>query len=175
MLQADQLDKWYGPQKVLDGLNFTVNDGEFFGIIGPNGSGKSTLLALLSGVERPDGGELMLGGMPLAGYSRKQLSQVLAVLQQEPIPPVNFTVREVVEMGRYPYQNWMGEEGLDAGEIVDSILGQLSLTALQHRPLDELSGGERQRVALGKAMAQQPRCSCWTSLRPIWISGIRFR
>lgn len=156
MLRVDRLDKSYGERKVLDQLRFTVSEGEFFGILGPNGSGKSTLMKLLSGVEKPEGGELTLNEAPLSSYTRKQLSRVLAVLQQEPIPPVSFTVREVVEMGRYPYQNWLGDEKSGSGEIVDAILGQLDLAALQHCSLAELSGGERQRVALGKAMAQQP-------------------
>lgn len=156
MLRTNGLDKSYGERKVLDRLDFTVSKGEFFGILGPNGSGKSTLLKLLSGVEKPDGGELTLNEAPLSSYSRKQLSRVLAVLQQEPIPSASFTVREVVEMGRYPYQNWLGDEKSGSDAIVDAILGQLDLAELQHCSLSELSGGERQRVALGKAMAQQP-------------------
>lgn len=156
MLRVDRLDKSYGERKILDQLDFTVAEGEFVGILGPNGSGKSTLLKLLSGVEKPEGGELTLNEAPLSSYSRKHLSRILAVLQQEPIPSVNFTVREVVEMGRYPYQNWLGDEKSRSGEIVDAILGQLNLAELQHCSLTELSGGERQRVALGKAMAQEP-------------------
>lgn len=156
MLQVDRLTKSYGERKVLDQLHFTVAEGEFFGILGPNGSGKSTLLKLLSGVEKPDAGELMLGGEFLSGYTRKQLSRVMAVLQQDPLPSASFTVREVVEMGRYPYQNWLGDERSDSGPIVDAILDQLNLAGRQHCSLSELSGGERQRVALGKAMAQQP-------------------
>lgn len=157
MLRVNRLTKSYGERKVLDQLHFTVAEGEFFGILGPNGSGKSTLLKLLSGVEKPDAGELMLGGELLSGYTRKELSRVLAVLQQDPLPSASFTVREVVEMGRYPYQNWMGDEQNGDGEIVDAILDQLNLAGQQHCSLFELSGGERQRVALGKAMAQQPK------------------
>ncbi|WP_035120408.1 ABC transporter ATP-binding protein [Cohnella panacarvi] len=156
MLRMERLDKYYGERKVLDQLSFSVAEGEFFGILGPNGSGKSTLLKLLSGIVKPDGGELALNGSPIGGYTRKQLSRVLAVLQQEPIPPASFTVREVVEMGRYPYQNWLGDDSGASDEIVDAVLDQLNLAELRHIMLTELSGGERQRVALGKAMAQQP-------------------
>lgn len=156
MLHADRVTKSYGDRQVLNGIGFTVEEGDFFGILGPNGSGKSTLLKLLSGLERPAGGELTLKGKAIQNYTRKQLSRMMAVLQQEPIPPVSFTVRDVVEMGRFPYQNWLGEEADDKGAIVDTILADLDLTALQDRPMEELSGGERQRAALGKAMAQQP-------------------
>ncbi len=157
MLQVEGLRKSYGDALVLEGIDFAVRQGEFFGILGPNGSGKSTLLKLISGVDKPDSGKLRLDGKPVASYTHKQLSRIVAVLQQESLPPVDFTVREVVEMGRYPYQNWMGAEKGNAGALVDSIVDKLELAGLQDRSLQFLSGGERQRVALGKVMAQQPR------------------
>ncbi|RED58502.1 ABC transporter ATP-binding protein [Cohnella lupini] len=157
MLVVHDLCKSYQETKVLDRIGFSVDDGDFFGVLGPNGSGKSTLLKLISGVEKADSGQLLLNGTPVENYSRKQLSRSMAVLQQEALPVVNFTVQEVVEMGRYPYQNWMGEEKGNQGQLVDSILHKLDLNRLRDRSLQELSGGERQRVALGKVMAQQPR------------------
>ncbi|WP_372661506.1 ABC transporter ATP-binding protein [Cohnella sp.] len=157
MLQVHQLYKSYEDAKVLEEIQFSVGKGEFFGILGPNGSGKSTLLKLLSGIERSSSGEILLEGKPVERYTRKQLSRSVAVLQQESLPPVNFTVKEVVEMGRYPYQNWLGEEKGNQAAIVDIILHKLRLVELQDRSLQFLSGGERQRVALGKVMAQQPK------------------
>ncbi|WP_239617750.1 ABC transporter ATP-binding protein [Cohnella mopanensis] len=156
MLQVHHLSKSYNEAHVLKDIRFSVAQGEFFGILGPNGSGKSTLLKLLSGVEKASGGDIQINGEPIERYSRKQLSRFLAVLQQESLPPVNFTVKEIVEMGRYPYQNWLGEEKDDQSGIVDSILEKLRLVDLQDRSLQHLSGGERQRVALGKVMAQKP-------------------
>lgn len=157
MLKIRHLYKSYDKASVLEDIEFSVGKGEFFGILGPNGSGKSTLLKLLSGVERPDSGEILLEDKPVGKYTRKNLSQSVAVLQQESLPQINFTVKEVVEMGRYPYQNWRGEEKGDQAAIVDTILHKLQLVDLQDRSLDNLSGGERQRVALGKVMAQQPK------------------
>jgi len=157
MLHVQDVSKSYGGSAVLKQIAFSVRRGEFFGILGPNGSGKSTLLKLISGVEKPDAGRLVLEGKPLSAYTPKQLSRILAVLLQEPLPDVGFTVREVVEMGRYPYQNWLGEEKGPSGALGDAILEKLDLTHLQHRSLQYLSGGERQRVALGKVMAQEPR------------------
>ncbi len=157
MLQAKALSKRYDGASVLEGVEFHVREGECFGILGPNGSGKTTLLKLLSGLERPDEGEATLDGRPIAGYKRKELARLLAVLQQDALPPVGFTVRDVVEMGRFPYQNWLGEEQDAAASTVDSVLDCMGLTALASRSVDRLSGGERQRVALAKAMAQQPK------------------
>jgi len=133
-----------------------VRRGELFGIIGPNGSGKSTLVRLLSGIDRPMSGSIRVNGRDVRSYSRKALSRLVAVLPQEPLPAVGFSVREVIGMGRYPYQNWLGREKVDAGERVDAILRELDLKELEHRRLDTLSGGERQRAALGKVMAQEP-------------------
>jgi iron complex transport system ATP-binding protein len=62
-----------------------------------------------------------------------------------------------VEMGRYPYQNWLGDDTEDASQLLDQIIDKLDLHPLIDRTVDQLSGGERQRVALGKVMAQQPR------------------
>jgi len=168
MILVDNVRKSYGDALVLDKVSFQVADGEFFGIIGPNGSGKSTLVKLLSAVERADAGQIMLDGKEADRHTRKALARWMAVLQQEALPPIGFTVREVVEMGRYPFQNWLGEEAAQAGaraaessvtggSLIDEILERLGLTDLADRPLAHLSGGERQRAALGKTMAQQPR------------------
>lgn len=157
MIRVNQLFKLHQQLEILRDITFDVTEGEMFGVIGPNGSGKSTLLKLLSGVERPTSGEIRLNGNPVERNSRKDLAKWLAVLQQDALPPVGFTVREVVEMGRYPFQNWLGEEAADCAELIDAIIRDLGLGALEHRTLEQLSGGERQRVALGKVMAQQPR------------------
>ena len=149
--------------RVLDGVGFHAARGEWFGVIGPNGSGKTTLLKLLSGLERPDAGEIIVAGRPVGSYRRKELARRMAVLQQDALPPVGFTVREVVEMGRFPYQGWLGSRredwrGKDAdGERhVEAAMRAMGLAPLADRPVDRLSGGERQRVALAKLMAQQP-------------------
>ncbi|QJD84941.1 heme ABC transporter ATP-binding protein [Cohnella herbarum] len=157
MLQVEHLSKSYDEANILADIGFSVRRGEFFGILGPNGSGKSTLLKMISGVEKMSSGQIRIDGKDLGDYSRKELSRSLAVLQQESLPSVNFTVKEVVEMGRYPYQNWLGEEKGDHEAIINSILNKLKLVELQDRSLQYLSGGERQRVALGKVMAQQPK------------------
>ncbi|RKD21104.1 ABC transporter ATP-binding protein [Ammoniphilus oxalaticus] len=157
MIQAENVSMAYGDQQVLDQISFSARQGECLGIIGPNGSGKSTLLKLLSGVQAQTTGRITLNGKPVEHYTRKQLAKLLSVLQQEALSPVGFTVREVVQMGRYPFQNWLGQEREDCESLIDSILQKMGLTELSDRHLEQLSGGERQRVALGKTMAQQPK------------------
>jgi len=157
LVVVDGVTKRYGGRPVLDGVRFSVKRGETFGIIGPNGSGKSTLLHLISGVEKPDGGRILLAGRPAADHPRKELARWLAVLQQEAVLAEGFTVRDVVEMGRYPFQNWFGDERTDPAPLIDRILDNLRLAPLAGRRVDGLSGGERQRTALGKVMAQEPK------------------
>jgi iron complex transport system ATP-binding protein len=157
IIEVKDVSKAYGKQHVLAQISFQVEAGECFGVIGPNGSGKSTLLKLLSGVEAPTSGSVLLDGREANAYPRKRLAQWTALLQQDALPPLSFTVREVIGMGRYPFQNWLGDEPAPTEALVDGILERLQLVKLQDRPVDRLSGGERQRVALGKVMAQQPK------------------
>jgi iron complex transport system ATP-binding protein len=116
MIEAVDCFKGYDGTPVLQDVRFRVKPGEIYGIIGPNGSGKSTLLRLISGVERADAGEVRIEGRPAETYSRRRLAQLMAVLEQEAIPPVGFTVRQVVEMGRFPHQDWLGRERRSGGE-----------------------------------------------------------
>ena len=157
MIQTEALSKLYGEKVILEDITFSIKEKEVFGIIGPNGSGKSTLLKLLSGVELPSDGHVYLAGKEVQTYSRKEIARRVAVLEQEVLPINGFTVREVVEMGRFPFQNWLGEDKVGVEVLIDSILDKMNLTTLSDRNFEQLSGGERQRVALAKTMAQSPR------------------
>ncbi|WP_071394792.1 ABC transporter ATP-binding protein [Bacillus tuaregi] len=156
-IKVENVNKRYNDKVILEDISFFVKRGECLGIIGPNGSGKSTLLKLLSGVEDKSDGIIDLNRKAIERYSRKELATWMAVLQQESLPPIGFTVREVIEMGRFPFQNWHGEEKHEIELLIDSIIEKMGLTHLEDCYLENLSGGERQRVAIGKTMAQQPK------------------
>lgn len=149
----------YGERQAVRPLDWTVRRGEFWAVLGPNGSGKSSLLGLIAGAERPSAGEVRLDGRPLADYGRREAARRLAVLPQEGLPPLGITVRDALEMGRFPYRDRFGRDRDPAAaeELLARIAGRLELTALLSRRLDELSGGQRQRAALGQVMAQQPK------------------
>ncbi|AWB43855.1 ABC transporter ATP-binding protein [Paenibacillus sp. CAA11] len=158
MIELGCIQKSFGPRKVLRELSWKVEPGQFWGILGPNGSGKTTLLNVISGVEPPDSGEIHIKGRPLKSYDRRSLSRLVAVLQQDGLPTIGYTVREVVEMGRFPYLNWLGrDQAPHADRLIEAVMDRLELLELADRPLNELSGGQRQRTALGKVMAQQPQ------------------
>jgi iron complex transport system ATP-binding protein len=157
MIRVEKLGKSFGAERILHGIDFRVDKGAFFGIIGPNGSGKSTLLQTISGVLAVSEGQVWLEGKEVSTYSNKALARWLTVLQQDALPPVRFTVREVVEMGRYPFQGWFGDEKENSGALIDAIMEKLKISEFSDKLVEQLSGGERQRVALAKSMAQQPR------------------
>lgn len=156
VLEVQSAAKAYGDHMALRNIDFTVHSGEWWGIVGPNGSGKSTLLHLLSGVLAPSSGSILIKGKPVREYSRRALSRLIAVLQQDGLPEMDYSVQDVVAMGRYPYQDWLGRDQFDGEEVVDRVLEQLELSSFADRLLTELSGGQRQRVALAKVMAQEP-------------------
>jgi iron complex transport system ATP-binding protein len=130
MIRVEQLGKSFGTERILQHINFNVAKGTFFGIIGPNGSGKSTLLQTISGIEPVSEGRIWLEDKQVSAYSSKELARWVTVLQQDALPPVRFSVREVVEMGRYPFLNWLGEETKDSGALIDRIMDKLDLREL---------------------------------------------
>ncbi|NIR46401.1 MAG: ABC transporter ATP-binding protein [Gemmatimonadetes bacterium] len=140
----------------LDGVSFAVAPGVLYTVIGPNGSGKSTLLKLLLGALQPAQGRVVYAGRPLPGWSRRDLARQIGVVPQggEIMFPV--TVREIVEMGRYPHLGLLGRPGRLDHAAVDEALERCDIVGLADRPLSRLSGGERQRALVARALAQQP-------------------
>jgi len=156
MMKVDQLSYRYGERSVLDQFSYSFTASNFYGIIGPNGTGKSTLLQLLAGVLTPLSGEVLLDDVPIRHIPRRQLARRIAVLQQGGLPALGFTVREVVAMGRFPYQGWLGGDTEQSNNLIEEALYLTGLTTFADRTLEQLSGGERQRVALAKVFVQQP-------------------
>lgn len=142
----------YGRIPALQDLHFRAHCGQTLALIGPNGAGKSTLLNILAGILNPESGEVLWNGQPLCKTRREVafLPQRSEVDQRFPI-----TVRELVEMGRYPSVGiWKPLRRHDR-EIVDKALETLQLEQLQSRRIGELSGGQQQRAFLARALAQE--------------------
>lgn len=156
MMNLEQVTYQYSDTQVLDEVQFKFSSNTFYGIIGPNGAGKSTLLQLLAGLRKPSKGKVTFLGENISTYARKWVAQRIAVLQQGGLPPLGFTVRQVIEMGRFPYQSWLGGEKEDIAPLIEEAIQLTGLSKLTHRSLNQLSGGERQRVALAKLIVQQP-------------------
>jgi iron complex transport system ATP-binding protein len=142
---------------IIDGVDCSVAAGTFSALLGPNGAGKSTLLAVLAGVERAQGGSIRFAGVELHGMPRRQRAQTVSFVEQEASTELALTVRQVVELGRTPYQTLWGDESADDAAVVAAALESTGLTSFAARTFVSLSGGERQRVLLAKALAQEPR------------------
>ena len=139
----------------LTGVSLAVRPGELLAVLGPNGAGKSTLVRVISGALPPADGEALLLGDPLRALDRRAIARRLAVVPQAAPPPVGFTVREVVRMGRAPHQGaWMRASASDEASV-ERALSACALEALAERPAAELSGGEQRRVAIARALAQE--------------------
>jgi len=155
VLQARGLHCGYDGRLVLAGVDLALAHGEFAGLIGPNGSGKTTLVRALAGRLPAHSGAVLLDGAPMAAMARREVARRLAVVPQISTPPFEFTVREVVAMGRTPHLGRLQGERAEDRQAVARALALTDVTGLADRPVTELSGGEYQRVVIARALAQE--------------------
>ena len=144
-------------RQILHSISLAVAKGEFVGIIGPNGSGKSTLLKNVYRVLKPSSGEMVLFGREISRMKLAESARIMAVVGQFHHVNFSFSVKDMVMMGRIPYQNSIGKISDEDEQIVQSALERVGMSEFKDRKFDMLSGGEQQRVVLARALAQQPR------------------
>lgn len=142
---------------LLDEVSLTIRAGENLGVVGPNGSGKSTLIKLLAGILPPACGEVYLQGERLSAFSRRDIAQRMAVVEQQAETGDSITLLEAVELGRTPWLSALAPWRTEDEQIVAQAIADVGLTPLRHRAWHTLSGGERQRAHIARALAQQPR------------------
>lgn len=145
----------FDAREILKGISLAVSKKEFIGIIGPNGSGKSTLLKCIYRILKPQNGAVYLNGQDLRSMSVRSSAQKMAVVAQHNYYNFDFTVREVVMMGRSPHKKALQRDNAEDFRIVKEALKTVQLEAFADRSFSTLSGGEQQRVILARALAQQ--------------------
>jgi len=158
LLQTIDLNKVYGREpnlvKALDGVSMEVREGEFVAIVGSSGSGKSTLLHMLGGLDRPTGGQVVVGGKSLYEMNDDELTvfrrrRIGFVFQQYNLVPILNV-----------YENIVLPIELDGNAIDKSYVEQIAKTLGLAAKLDslpsQLSGGQQQRVAIARALATKP-------------------
>jgi len=154
-LEIEAVSAGYGGADVLRGVSLRVEGGRLCAVLGPNGAGKSTLVRLLSGALQPRAGRVLLDGEDVAALDRRAIARKVAVVPQAVEVALGFSVREVVMMGRAPYQGaWMAASEADHAAVARAIEA-CDLGGLAGRPVAELSGGEQKRVAIARALAQE--------------------
>ncbi|MGA7075074.1 MAG: ABC transporter ATP-binding protein [Halobacteriota archaeon] len=157
-VQVDGVDCYYVQTQALNNAQLTVRPGEVIGLVGPNGSGKTTLIKAISGVLRPQVGIITLDDVDVYRIKPKRLAQHMAVVPQSTDTFFfDFTVEEVVLMGRNPHIKFLGTESTHDFDVVQKALEMTDVARFADRKINELSGGERQRVIIARALAQEPK------------------
>jgi iron complex transport system ATP-binding protein len=156
-LQVQKLNFSYGQTRILKDISFSVEGGEFIGLVGPNGSGKTTLLRCISRTISNDSGKVILSGTEITSLKQRDIARIVAVVPQGGSVEFGFNVRDIVLMGRHPHQNRFTFETSADSEIVDSVLKLTNTWQFRDKQVTKLSGGEFQRVLIARALAQKPR------------------
>ncbi|MCY7026780.1 Bacitracin export ATP-binding protein BceA [Streptococcus sanguinis] len=151
MIELKRVRKSYGANEVLKGIDLRIEEQDYLVILGASGSGKSTLLNILSGLEKPDQGEVLYDGENIASLSESQLTkfrknQVAFIFQQYYLLQ-ELTVVQNVKMGAHLAKN----------QDYLPIIEAMGLKEKLHQYPSELSGGEQQRVAIARALAKKPK------------------
>jgi len=143
-----------GERTILRDVSLLLQPGAIVGLLGPNGCGKTTLLRLLSGMLKAQSGDVLIDGRPVAALTRRDIARRIAVVPQETHATFEFTVIDVVLMGRYPHLGPFELEGPADLDIARQALEATGTRHLESRPFASLSGGEKQRVVIAGALAQ---------------------
>ncbi|MDU6853739.1 MAG: ABC transporter ATP-binding protein [Zhenhengia sp.] len=153
-LQVNNLKFSIDNEEILKDISFDIKKGAFVGIIGPNGSGKSTLLKNIYRVYKPSSGKIILEERVLSKLKEKECAQKIAVLAQESNTYFDFTVEQIVKMGRYPYKSIFEDYSKEDLQIVRQTLQKVGLENDMNRTFSKLSGGEKQRALIARALVQ---------------------
>jgi iron complex transport system ATP-binding protein len=154
-LEVNDVSWTVGARKILDRVLLHVQLGEFVGLLGPNGSGKSSLLRMIYRVLKPDVGVITLQGEDVWKLRPRQSAQRTAVVAQEGSNAFDFTVQEMVMIGRNPHKGLFDRDTPADIAIVEAALRKVGMLAFAPRRFHTLSGGEKQRVLVARALAQQ--------------------
>ena len=151
VIRVEDLDFTIETSKILSQVSLSVSKNEFVGLIGPNGSGKSTILKNIYRQYSPSSGAVYLNGKDIYRMKSKEVAQQMAVVAQENQPDFDFSVREMVMMGRYSRKQ---DDERDL-EITEKALSMVGMQGTEERSFLSLSGGEKQRIYLAMAFAQE--------------------
>jgi iron complex transport system ATP-binding protein len=154
-LEVRNLHFAYGSHKVICGFSFIAVSGENIYILGPNGVGKSTLFRCLMGHLKPSEGRVLINGRASEKYKSKELAKKIAYIPQSCDPSFNYTVEQMVAMGRTAHISVFSNPSQYDFEITAAVLERLGIEHLAKCGIMEISGGELQLSMIARALAQQ--------------------
>lgn len=155
-IDVKNLEFGYKDHLVIKNISFNIESGSFVSIIGPNGSGKSTLLKTINNIFKPNKGNIYLYGKDLLSHKKRELAKKVALVPQDTNIDYDFTVEDIVMMGRHPYKKRFETESEMDHNIVNEALELTNTIGLKDRHINQISGGERQRAIIARAIAQKP-------------------
>lgn len=144
-----------GEKKILEKVDLKVDQGKMIGIIGPNGSGKTTTLKHIYRAIEPDRKCVYIDGNEVHTLSYKESAKKMTVMKQENSSDFDYTIYEMVMMGRIPHRNLFEKDSLKDKELVENALRYVGMFEQKDRYYTELSGGEKQRVMIARSLAQE--------------------
>ena len=143
-----------GGQRIVSDVNLVVEDGHFVGLLGPNGSGKSTILKTVYRARQPVSGRVLLDGADLWNLPARQAARRISAVAQETTVEFDFTVWEMVMIGRTPHKRAFERDNEHDRDVVADAIERVGGADLAYRSFNTLSGGEKQRVLIARALAQ---------------------
>jgi len=153
-LDISGLDVLINSSRILDQVAFKAVKGRFVGIIGPNGSGKSTLIRCMSRTLQPVTGTVLVDGKEISVFGSRELAEKISVVPQESPRTFDYTVEDVVEMGRYAHQRPLSSLTPKDHGLCHAAMKTAGILHLNGRNISSLSGGEWQRVLIARTLAQ---------------------
>ena len=154
-IELRNVNKWYGQAvHAVRDVSFTIEDGEFFGLLGPSGSGKTSVLRMLAGLESITEGDMLFDGVSVADRTPQQRN-IAMVFEQNALYP-HMTARQNIA---YPLKI-RGKSKSEIDEMVGDVARMLHIDHLIDRRAAQMSGGQQQRVAIARALVRRPNLLC---------------
>ncbi len=157
-INTDNVKVYIGKNEILKGIDINVDNKEFIGIIGPNGSGKSTFLKCLYRNLKPSSGIIRFNDLDINSITIKESARQVGVVSQHNNYNFDFTVFNIVLMGRSPHKKILERDNYNDYKIVEEALKKVDMYDFKDREFSTLSGGEQQRIILARALAQETKC-----------------
>ncbi len=154
IIEIKDLCAGYGNGDIIKNISFVLKKGEFLSILGRNGSGKSTLIKAIQGLLKNVSGKVSVEGKDLFSLKPHEIARKIAYVPQLHPLSFEFSVEEIILMGRYVYQKRFTGASSEDKKIIKEIMDLTATSHLREKKIAHLSGGERQRVFIARALAQ---------------------